>query len=118
MIYKGIVSIRKEFESSKSEGNYAYLNTEEGEYRLFRMEVYPADDNLFYPFEGKNVEIEGTVTDGWLSVGKISEISEDSTAIEDNVENTLNHDIENNTRSKENSCKCNNPKEENEENML
>lgn len=114
MVYNGIVNIRKEFEGSKSEGNYTFLNTGQVEYRLFRMEVHPADDDFFLPFEGKKVEVEGIVTDDWLSVEKISEVLEDNIAIENTMDNGTENDIENNTYSEENSCECYNKREYNE----
>lgn len=86
MVYSGIIVIKKEFEGSKSEGNCAYLNTGETEYRLFRMGAFSVNDDFFYPFEGKKVEIEGTVTDNWLSVEKISGLPENNVDAEENCD--------------------------------
>lgn len=86
MVYSGIVKIRKEAEGSKSEGNYAYLATAQEEYRLFRPGMFPVDDDFFSPFKEKKVEIEGTVTDCWLSVEAISELPGDDIALDNGVE--------------------------------
>ena len=83
MAYSGIIVVRKEFEGSKSEGNYTYLNTGETEYRLFRRDAFPVNDGFFHPFEGKKVEVEGTVTDYWLSVEKIAEVPENDVDAQD-----------------------------------
>ena len=97
MVYSGVIVIRKEFEGSKSEGNYVYLNTGETEYRLFRMDVFPVNDVFFSPFEGKKVEIEGTVTDYCLSVEKISEVQESKT----DSQNEINTELEEKKNEKE-----------------
>lgn len=74
MTYIGLVVIRKCFEGSKSEGYYVFLDTEQAEYRLFRKNAPSMNDVFFQPFDGKRVKVEGTVTDYWLSVKKITEI--------------------------------------------
>lgn len=117
MVYNGIVNIRKEYEGSKSEGNYTYLNTGQIEYRLFRMEVYPADDDFFLPYEGKNVEVEGIVTDNWLSVENISEVLEENIAIESTMDNCTENDIEGDICSEKQSCECCNKREDNEKDV-
>lgn len=105
MIYSGIVKIRKEAEGSKSEGYYAYLDTGQEEYRLFRPGMFPVDDEFFSPFKEKNVEIEGVVTDCWLAVEAVSELPEDGVAPA--------NDVEGNTGSEDN---CN-KEEDNEKDM-
>lgn len=75
MIYKGTITARTECDGSKSEGDYAYLNDGQMEYRLFREGMFPADDEYLLSFYGKEVEIEGTATEPWLSVKTITEVS-------------------------------------------
>lgn len=92
MICKGTILIQEKGEGTKSEGLYAYLETEEQTYRLYRDGVYPINDAFFFPFNGMTVDVEGEVTDLWLAARSITVWCHDSsdmekeTATDENVE--------------------------------
>lgn len=70
--YHGILHVRSANTGSRSEGRYAYLTDAEGaERKLCRRDAAPFDDPFFEPFDGRRVEIEGTVRHGWLAVDAI-----------------------------------------------
>ncbi len=72
-IFKGVVQIRLCNEGSRSEGHYAFLVTEECEWRLSRNGGLPFDDPYYTPFDGKSVAIEGESRDKYLIVANIAE---------------------------------------------
>lgn len=70
--YHGILHVRSANTGSRSEGRYAYLTDAQGaELPLCRRDAAPFDDPFFEPFDGRRVEIEGTVRHGWLAVEAI-----------------------------------------------
>lgn len=72
MTYKGTIRITQEGEASKSEGLYAYLDTAEETYRLYRDGVYPINDNFFAPFAGMAADVEGETSEQWLAAKSIT----------------------------------------------
>lgn len=70
--YHGILSVRPANTGSRSEGRYAYLIDDEGiERKLCRKNGAPFDDPFFEPFDGRRVDIAGTLRLGWLVVETI-----------------------------------------------
>lgn len=70
--YHGILNVRPANTGSRSEGRYAYLIDDEGiERKLCRKDGAPFDDPFFEPFDGRRVDIAGTLRLGWLVVETI-----------------------------------------------
>jgi hypothetical protein len=60
--YKGIIWIRNITSGSKSDGNLAFFIDEEfNHYKLYREGVFEINDNFFYPYNLKNVQITGEI---------------------------------------------------------
>lgn len=76
MTFQGVLLLKKLYEESKSEGIYAFLQTEDDTlYQLYRPDIYPADDALFFSFENQNVEIVGELERGeFIAVQSIKPI--------------------------------------------
>ncbi len=80
----GVIKIEYQDPESKSEGYVPYLETEESVlYRLYREGILVEQDEIFTPYDGVSVEVEGEINmDSWIKVEKISKIEK----IEDNNE--------------------------------
>lgn len=83
MEIKGTIIMRYMHAGSKSEGWKAFLMAEDlAVYQLFRKDVYPIDDDYFYPFDRKDVIVTGTVVDTtFVDVDRIELIHADETLI-------------------------------------
>lgn len=77
---EGKLILRHMYSGTKSEGTIAYLLAEDGrEYRLFRPDIYPVNDDYFFPFDEKAVSIEGVIEDeGYIAVLSIEEVRTDN----------------------------------------
>lgn len=70
--YKGQINIRLMNKGSKSEGEYAFLQTDQAEYRLIQDGENLINVTEFLEFNGKEVVVEGSVIDNrWLLVDKV-----------------------------------------------
>lgn len=71
--YKGIIWIRNTSSESKSDGNKAYfIDAEFNYYHLSRKGVYEINDEFFYPYHLKTVEVTGEIQkQKWLMVEAI-----------------------------------------------
>lgn len=59
---KGRLTITTNAIGSKSEGKIAILSAEDRkEYVLYRENQMPQDDTFFFPWDGKEIEIEGDI---------------------------------------------------------
>ena len=72
--FRGVLQIRHCNEQSRSEGNFAFLVTEDGtEWELCREGGVPFNDPYYEPYADKTVEIAGRVSHGALIVEVINE---------------------------------------------
>lgn len=71
--YKGIIWIRNTSSGSKSDGNKAYfIDAEFNHYQLSRKGVFEINDDFFYPYHLKTVEVTGQIQrQKWLMVERI-----------------------------------------------
>jgi len=79
MDIRGTVVMRYMHEGSKSEGWKALLMAEDlTVYQLYQPDVFPINNDFFYPFDRKDVVVTGTIVDGtFLSVDHIELINTD-----------------------------------------
>jgi hypothetical protein len=70
---KGIIWIRMVSEGSKSDGATPFLIDHDFKhYKLSRKGKFEVNDNFFYPYQLKYVEIEGEISrEEWIQVGSI-----------------------------------------------
>ncbi len=87
----GIVIIKTENFGSKSEADYAYLQTSDGKrYRMYRPEMNDANDEFFLPFSNKKVAIVGEVEEkNYIAVSKIQILNNVEIIEEDKNEKIL-----------------------------
>ena len=70
---KGIIWIRMVSEGSKSDGATPFfIDHDFKHYKLSRKGKFEVNDNFFYPYQLKYVEIEGEISrEEWIQVGSI-----------------------------------------------
>ena len=69
--------------NSKSEGRMALLSTVNGEqYKLYRADHLPVEDDFFAEFDGLQVEVEGQIEErtGYLCVSDIRVVNHNGTS--------------------------------------
>ena len=74
----GVITVKKENIGSKSEGCYSYLVSDSMDtiYRLYRKDVYDANDSYLMEFNRKEVRVYGEIQqENWLMVEKIEEFT-------------------------------------------
>lgn len=83
--HKGIIWIRNTSSGSKSDGNKAYfIDAEFNHYQLSRKGVYEINDEFFYPYHLKTVEVTGQIQkQKWLMVDAIDYIETSGPSISD-----------------------------------
>ena len=71
--HKGIIWIRNTSAGSKSDGNRVYfIDSEFNHYQLYRKDVYEINDEFFYPYHLKTVEVTGEIQkQKWMMVEAI-----------------------------------------------
>lgn len=77
--YTGVILVKQQNVGSKSEGFYTYLVSERMDtiYRLYRKDVYSANDSYLMSFDRKDVSVYGEVQqETWLMVESIEELNE------------------------------------------
>ena len=84
--YIGIIWIRNVSSGSKSDGTKAYFIDEEfNYYQLYRKGVLEINDEFFYPYHLKTVEITSEIQKGkWMMVDSIEIIEDTFKSIENN----------------------------------
>lgn len=71
-ILRGVVSIERRGEGSRSEGDYAFLTDDHmNRVRLCRDSHLPFDDKFFEPLNGRRVCAEGERVGEWLVVSSV-----------------------------------------------
>lgn len=71
-ILRGVVSIERRGEGSRSEGDYAFLtDADMNRVRLCRDGHLPFDDNFFESLDGRRVCAEGERVGEWLVVSSV-----------------------------------------------
>lgn len=81
--YNGIIWIRNTSSGSKSDGNKAYfIDAEFNHYQLSRKGVYEINDEFFYPYHLKTVEVTGEIQkQKWVMVEAIDYFDASSPSI-------------------------------------
>ena len=71
--HKGIIWIRNTSSGSKSDGEKAYfIDDEFNHFQLYRKGVYEINDEFFYPYHLKTVEVTGEIQkQKWIMVEAI-----------------------------------------------
>ncbi|GAA4053338.1 hypothetical protein GCM10022388_19650 [Flavobacterium chungnamense] len=77
--YKGVIIIKGMFGGSKSDGYKAYLVTDDFKnYQLYRKDTLDINDEYFYSFNKKSVEVIGEIQrDKWILVDSVIEIKDE-----------------------------------------
>ena len=81
--YKGIIWIKNIQSGSKSDGNKAYfIDHEFNHFLLYRKGIFEINDDYFYPYQLKNVEVAGQIQKGkWIMVENIDFVHETDSTI-------------------------------------
>jgi len=89
---KGKLIIKDIQVGSKSDGKHAYLiDKDNKEYRLSRRGHLGIDDEYFYPYENKNVEVTGDEAKNWIIVDNIKPISSVLSDVRREVDNSVSN---------------------------